>query len=49
MAAERERVAKLESRAREAENALQQLSSYVELLKEKAGSSGSGSIDSGVV
>ena len=37
MASERERVVKLESRAREAESTLQQLNSYVELLKKKAG------------
>lgn len=35
--AEKERIAKLESRSREAESALQQLSGYVELLKKKAG------------
>lgn len=35
MATEKERVSKLECRAREAENALQQLRSYVELLKKK--------------
>ena len=37
MASERERVAKLESRSKEAENALQQLNGYVELLKKKSG------------
>ena len=47
---EKERVAKLETRAREAENALQQLNGYVELLKEKSNSSQqlpTGSIDLG--
>ncbi len=34
---DRERIARLESRAREAETALQQVKSYVELLKRKAG------------
>ncbi len=50
MATEKERVAKLESRAKEAEDALQQLNGYVELLKEKVGSSeqpSPGSIDIG--
>lgn len=35
--AERERVVRLETRAREAETALQQLRSYVELLRRKSG------------
>lgn len=35
-ASEKERINKLESRAREAENALQQLRSYVDLLKKKS-------------
>ncbi len=35
-ASEKERIFKLESRAKEAENALQQLRAYVELLKKKA-------------
>ena len=37
MAEDRERVGRLETRAREAENALQQLRAYIELLKKKAG------------
>ena len=37
MADEKARIAKLENRAREAEGALQQLNSYVELLKKKSG------------
>lgn len=37
MAEERERIVRLETRAREAENALQQLRAYIELLKKKAG------------
>ena len=35
--AERERLVRLETRAREAETALQQLRSYVELLRKKSG------------
>lgn len=34
---DRERLARLETRAREADNALKQLKSYVQLLKTKAG------------
>lgn len=37
MASEKERVAKLENRAKEADIALQQLKSYVELLRKKSG------------
>jgi len=33
---EKDRINKLESRAREAENSLQQLRAYVELLKKKS-------------
>ena len=36
MATERERFAKIESRAREADNALQQLNGYIALLKKKS-------------
>lgn len=39
MATEKERVNKVESRAREAENALQKLQSYVLLLKKKSSKS----------
>ena len=35
--AEKERVARLETRAREAETALQQLKNYVELIRRKSG------------
>jgi len=34
---DRERLARLETRAKEADNALKQLKSYVQLLKSKAG------------
>ena len=34
---EKERLARLEARAREADNALRELKSYVKLLKQKAG------------
>lgn len=34
---ERERVTRLETRAREAENALKQLRGYIELLRRKSG------------
>ena len=34
---EKERVNRLENRAKEAESAIQQLSSFVELLKKKSG------------
>lgn len=37
MPGERERVVKLETRAREAENALKQLRGYIELLRRKSG------------
>lgn len=37
MAEDRERVVRLEARSKEAENALQQLRTYIELLKKKAG------------
>ena len=37
MSGEKERVTRLETRAREAENALQQLRAYIELLRKKAG------------
>ena len=36
MSGEKERVTRLETRAREAENALQQLRAYIELLRRKA-------------
>ena len=36
MSGEKERVTRLETRAREAENALQQLRAYIELLRKKA-------------
>ena len=36
MSGEKERVTRLETRAREAENALQQLRAYIELLRKKS-------------